>query len=269
MTEFATEHFNHLSEVRGQAEGLRGRLKKILDRLQIIRIINLMGAVSSIHNAAMLSNNLAQTLGDATSTVITAVGRTTGFMSAEESIDVNQILGETFNDFMKASLGETVWNGTKASWKKANRILSAASQIMFTIRSINDSRREMLEWIGENTGKIGNALKKFGVVGEGAYKWMPEKFNIQTRFEQRITKFREGTETIDDAASSIESVASEVVNVHDEVAELKKGREDFEKLLKEATGKDRPDNDPAKDAAAAAKAASPAKDPTPADMEPN
>ena len=189
-------------------------------------------------------------------------------MSAEESIDVNQIIGETFNDFMESALGESVWNGTKANWKKANRILSAASQIMHTIRSINDSRREMLEWIGENTGKIGNALKRFGVVGEGAYKWMPEKFNIQTKFEQRITKFREGTENIDDAASSIESVASEVVNVQDEIAELTKQRDDFDKLLKEALPKDRLDNDATKAAADTAKSTSQAQTPTPSDMEP-
>ena len=97
---------------------------------------------------------------------------------------------------------------------------------------------------------------------------MPEKFNIQTRFEQRITKFREGTETIDDAASSIESVASEVVNVQDEVAELKKQREDFEKLVKEALPKDRPDNDAVKGAADTAKSTSQAQTPTPSDMEP-
>jgi hypothetical protein len=268
MTEFATEHFNHLSEIRGQADGLRGRIKKVLDRLQIMRILNLMSTIASLHNAAMLSRNLGQTLGDATSTVITAVGRTTGFMSAEESIDVNQIIGEAFDDYMKSALGETVWNGTKESWKKANRILSAASQIMWTIRSINDSRREMLEWIGENTGKIGNALKKYGVVGERAYNWMPEKFNLQTRWEQRITKFREGTENIDDAASSLESVASETINIQDEFLQLKEQRETFENLLTTAETKARPDNTPAKTVADTAKSISQGLDLTPADMEP-
>ena len=97
---------------------------------------------------------------------------------------------------------------------------------------------------------------------------MPEKFNIQTKFEQRITKFREGTENIDDAASSIESVASEVVNVQDEIAELTKQRDDFDKLLKEALPKDRLDNDATKAAADTAKSTSQAQTPTPSDMEP-
>jgi cell division protein ZapA (FtsZ GTPase activity inhibitor) len=242
--------------------------KSILERLQIVRLMQLMNTIASLHNAAMLSRNLGQTLGEATSTVITAIGRATGFMSSEQSIDVNQLIGEAFNDFMKSAIGEEAWNGTKASFNRANRILSSASQIMSTLRGINDSRREILEWIGENTGKIGNALKRFGVVGESAYSWMPERFNIQTRFEQRITRVREGVDTLDDAASSLSSVASETVNIMDEYQQLVEQRQQFEQLITSAETKVRSDNTPIKSADDLAKSLSQAIQPTAAEMEP-
>jgi hypothetical protein len=267
MSEFATEHFNHLSEVRGQAEGLRGRLKKILDRLQIMRIMNLMGTVASLHNAAMLSRNLGETLGEATGTVITAIGRATGLMSAEESIDVNQILGETFNDFMKASLGESVWNGTKENWKRANRILSSASNIVYTMRSMADSARSIAEFTAENTGRIGNALKKWGVVGERAYPWMSERVTARTAFQKKIDDFREGVDSLEDAASALSSVAGETVSIQDEAIQLKTQWDTFNTNVAGAPPKVVPNNAPVKSVADTAKAVSVGLEPSAIDLE--
>lgn len=249
-----------LARIEGQADGLRGRVKRILDRLQIMRILNLMGAIASIHNAAMLSRNLGETLGEATSSVLNAIGRTTGFMSAEESIDVNQILGESFNGFMESTLGSEVWAGTKANWNRANRILSSASQIVWSIRSIADSQRAITEWIAENTGKIGNALKRFGVVGENAYGWMPEKVTARTPFQKKIDDFREGVDNLEDAASSLSSVAGEVISIQDEKQQLKQQWEEFNKVVKEGQPKTQIENDATKATATQSKTASQAKD---------
>jgi hypothetical protein len=257
--------FDHVSELRGQSDG---QFKRILNRLQIVRILNVMSTIATLHNAAMLSRNLADTLGDATSTVITAIGRATGTLSEEDSIDVNELVGGAFNDFMESALGEDVWNGTKATWLKANRVLSSASNIITSIRSIADSQRAITEWTAENTGKIGNALKKWGVVGEKAYSWMPEKVTARTGFQKKIDDFRNGVENLDDAASSLSSVASEVVNIQDEAKQIKEQWTEFDKNVKEATTAVRPDNDPIKAAAAAAKAASPGKLTGITDIEP-
>jgi hypothetical protein len=254
--------FDHVSELRGQSDG---QFKRILNRLQIVRILNIMSTIATLHNAAMLSRNLADTLGDATSTVITAIGRATGTLTAEDSIDVNEIIGSTFNEFMKGALGEEVWNGTKASWLKANRVLSSASNIITSIRSIADSQRAITEWTAENTGKIGNALKKWGVVGEKSYGWMPEKVTARTAFQKKIDDVRNGIDNLDDAASSLTSAASEVINIQDETKQITDQWKEFDKNLKEATTSIRPENDPVKVAAAAAKAASGGKPVGPTD----
>lgn len=260
MTDFAQIQMQHLSEVRGQADGLRGRFKKVLDRLQIVRIMNLMSTVASLHNAAMLSRNLGQTLGDATSSIITAIGRVTGVMSPEESIDVNQLVGEAFNDLMKSALGEEVWTGTKASWNRANRILTAASSIVYSLRGMADSARSIAEFTANNTGRIGNALKKWGVVGENAYPWMSTNVTARTAFQAKMDKFREGVDSLDDAASSLSSVAGESISIQDEAIQIKEQWKTLDKSVKEAEGKIPPDNDPTKAAATAAKAVSPGKE---------
>jgi flagellin-like hook-associated protein FlgL len=257
--------FDHVSELRGQSDG---QFKRILNRLQIVRILNIMGTIATLHNAAMLSRNLADTLGDATSTVITAIGRATGTLTEEDNIDVNELVGGAFNDLMKGALGEEVWNGTKSTWLKANRVLSSASSIVTTIRSIGDSQRAVAEWTAENTGKIGNALKKWGVVGEKAYGWMPEKVTAKTAFQKKIDDFRGGVENLDEAASSLSSVASEVVNIQDEAKQIKEQWTEFDKNVKEAKSAIRPDNDAVKAVATAAKTASTGKLTGPADTSP-
>jgi hypothetical protein len=257
--------FDHVSELRGQSDG---QFKRILNRLQIVRILNIMSTIATLHNAAMLSRNLADTLGDATSTVITAIGRATGTLTEEDSIDVNEIIGSTFNEFMKGALGEEVWNGTKASWLKANRVISSASNIITSVRSMADSQRAITEWTAENTGKIGNALKKWGVVGEKAYGWMPEKVTSRTAFQKKIDDFRTGVDNLDDAASSLTSVASEVVNIQDEAKQIKDQWTEFDKNIKEATAAVRPDNTAVKAASVAAKAASTGKLTGPTDTAP-
>ena len=256
-----------LAKIQGQTDGLRGRIKSVLDRLQVVRILNIMSTIASLHNAAMLSRNLAQTLGDATSTMITAIGRITGVMSPEESIDVNQLIGEAFNDFMKSALGEDVWNGTKENWTKANRILTSASQIVWTIRNIGDSARAIGEWTAENTGKIGNALKKWGVVGERAYPYMAENVTARTAFQKRLDDFRAGVDNLEDAASSLQSVAGESISIMDEAQQLKTQWDEFGNHVKAAEPKQRDDNNPVKNSVTASKTASEAKDVVSSDLE--
>ncbi|OUC15640.1 MAG: hypothetical protein B0A82_05805 [Alkalinema sp. CACIAM 70d] len=259
MTDFAALHFSQIADIKAGVDRLEksARIRGILQTVELI---------TTLHNAAMLSRNLASTLGDATSTVLTAVGRLTGFVDAEQAIDVNQILQETTDEFMKRALGDDVWNGTKQNWIKANRIISTASNIVWSVRSMADSAQQIAEWTAENTGRIGNALKRFGVVGERAYPWMAERVNAQTVWQQKFQRVRDNLENLDDAASSLTSVAGEVINIQDEFQQLNQQKADFQKALEDAQPKPPTENKPNKDAADATKAASAGKDITDTDL---
>ena len=105
-----------------------------------------MNTVLLLHNAAMLSRNLGSTLGDLTSQALATIG----IKDSEDSpIDVNEILGKQANNFMSSILGAEVWAGTKTSWNKANSIIASATNLMYTVRSMFDSTREILEWTAE------------------------------------------------------------------------------------------------------------------------
>ncbi|MGL4640374.1 MAG: hypothetical protein ACRCVX_11700, partial [Shewanella sp.] len=185
-----------LGPVISGVDGISGFLKRAYEATHIDKALNAMNTVLLIHNAAMLSRNLGSTLGDLTSQALATIG----IKDAEGSpIDINKEIGQQVNTFMENLVGAEVWKGTKTSWNKASSIISSATNIMYTVRSMFDSGREILEWTAENTGKIGNALKKYRIVGEDAYKWMPERVTVQNAFTRRIDRIREGTDSLDDA----------------------------------------------------------------------
>ncbi|MGG6266300.1 hypothetical protein ACQ4M3_08870 [Leptolyngbya sp. AN03gr2] len=261
MEQFARMMGNRTADIRsrfGLAE-LRARLAQMM---------NIINTAATLHNAAMLSTNLAQTLGDLVTQSFQTFGPMFGVdQSVAETFDANEVLGKAFNETMEKAIGKDAWNGTKTAWLKLNRIVTTASNIVWTVRSMGDSAREIAEWTAENTGKIGNALKRFRVVGENAYSWMPERVTAQNRWQQRIQRLMEGTENIDDAASSLTGVVGEVRSITEELNELKEQKQSFDKAVKEATPNNRPDNDATKKAADQSDQAS--KSPTlqPADRE--
>ena len=262
MTDFAQLHFAQLADIKEGIDKLQksSRLQKVL---QVIDVI------TTAHNAAMLSRNVAQTVGDAASTGINFIGQIAGVIDPEQPIDISGTLGMEFDKGMEGILGKDVWDGTKSTWLKANRIINSATNIVWTIRSMGDSAQQIAEWTAENTGRIGNALKRYGVVGERAYPWMAERVNSQTVWQKKFERFRQGIEGIDDAASSINSVAGEGINIQSEWKQLGDQRDEFIKNLSEATPKAATENKPNKDTADASKAVSAGKDVTASDLEAN
>lgn len=215
-------------------------IRKGVDKVQkttlIIRVLNTLSTIASVHNMIMLSRNLATTAGDATSAVINAIGRISGVIDKDqELIDVNEIVGKEFNKFMEEALGKELWTGTKITWKKYSSIYSSASMMLMNVRSMMDSARSIAEWTAQNTGRIGNALKRFGVVGDNAYPWMSESVGSKNKFDVALDKYRMGVENMDDKFSSIESVAGESLDIKEESENLKEQKENFDKQLKEAT----------------------------------
>jgi hypothetical protein len=183
--------------------------------------------------------------------------QTIGIKDEEDNaIDVGAILGKTIENAVKSVVGEEVYSGTKTAWNKLNRIVSTASQLMWTIRGIADSSKEVAEWTAENTGKIGNALKKWGVVGENAYGWMPEKMTQQGRWFARVERYRQNVDGLDDAASSLQGVLSEVREIQEEAGELREQKDKFDAAIKDALPNQREENTATKDAATTSKSAS-------------
>lgn len=237
---------NTQTKVNEVANNLKERFDKLSKRLKLPEIINALTLIVALHNAAMLSRNLLETLGDLISTGLAVIG-----LKDEENnpIDINGVLGKAANDFISSILGEQVWKNLQAKFQAANRSYQSASNILWNVRSMFASTRELIEWTGENTGKIGNALKKSGVVFENSYNWMPENLRAGRGILDRIDR-------LDDTASSLSSVVGEVANIQQEADQMKKNKEEFDKAMKELGPKPQTDNAPVKTAVTAGKAAS-------------
>lgn len=232
--------------IGGKLQAMQQFAEKAWRATRLDKVMNALTLITVLHNAAMLSTSLFSSLGDVTSTALQAIG-----IKDEEGnpLDVNELLTKTADEFASSLLGEEIWKGTKQTWHKLNRIVTTASNLIWTVRSIADSAREVAEWTAENTGKIGNALKRWRVVSEKAYGWMPEQVNSGTALQRRWDRIRNGAENLDDAASSLQGVLSEVTNVQQEFQELTEQRQAFSQALENATPKPRPENTPVKTAA--------------------
>ena len=195
-------------------------------RLQ--KVINLLTLVSVMHNAAMLSRDVGETIGELASNMLATVG-----IKDEEGnpLHINFLLGTSVRNFVQTIVGEQVYNDVSKAWHKANRIISSAAIIVYTVRGLHDTSKDVMEWTAENTGKIGNALKRWGVVGEKAYPWMSERVKAQDAYRRKLERVTSGLENIEDAASSLSQVTGDVREIQEEFTELKEQRDSFTELI--------------------------------------
>lgn len=205
------------------------------------KVINLLTLITVLHNASMISRDIGETLGYVVSNALAAIG-----VKDEDgnALDINNIIGSSVTDFIKSVVGEDVYDDTRTAWQKANRVLQAGSNIVWTLRSINDTTQDVLEWTAENTGKIGNALKKYGVVGDRAYPWMSERVKAQDFYRRRFSRVFDGLESAENTASSLAVVTSDVREIQEEISELGDARTRFTDAVSAFGPEDTPGLDP-------------------------
>jgi hypothetical protein len=219
----------------GQLEGgLAGKLTRLSQWLRLGQIMSVLNFAATLHNAYMLSNALTQTFFSMMSNVLAAAG-----IKDDEGnpYDVGSLVGQSIEAFAQTILGVETVDGIKAEWKKFNRIYQAAANIVFSLQSIGYSILEALEVVGSYVGKIGNAMKKFGVVTERAFGWMNPAPNFQNRFFTSIQNVTEFVEAID-------SVAGEVQNIQETAIQLGQQRDALQQGIQEVVGDPPPETAP-------------------------
>ncbi|MEL7354074.1 MAG: hypothetical protein AAFN38_21810 [Cyanobacteria bacterium J06560_5] len=217
-----------LGAVLAQLLKMQQFAEKAWEATRLQKLINLLTLISVLHNAAMLSRNVGETIGDLTSQMLAVVG-----INDENGspLDINELVSGSVESFVQSVVGEEVYNDVSTRWHKASRIVSSAAMIAYTVRNINDTTKDVLEWTAENTGKIGNALKRWGVVGERAYPWMSERVRAQDAYRNKFRRVTEGLEQLEDTASSLSQVTGDVREIQEEFTELGEQRAAFQDLV--------------------------------------
>ncbi|MEH2377609.1 MAG: hypothetical protein V7K27_01710 [Nostoc sp.] len=208
--------------------GLSATFTRLWQTMQVDRIINILTLITTFHNGLMLSNNLGQTLFAAIDNISQAVGFKWKNEKGEES-GFGSIASEWTANFFKSIFGEENYTELVAEYKKANRIYQATANIFNALQSIGYSILSALEVVGSYVALIGNALRKWGEVGESAYKW----FNPQPNFHNKFFTTLEGATNV---VSQIDQVASEVVSVEQNVAQIGELKNEIGKSIGEEDG---------------------------------
>ena len=210
--------------------GLSGAFNALFSNSQIDRIFTIANFVTNLHNAVMLSNNAVATLG----ATIDAAANLVGLQIKNEE-GKPQSLSNLFKTTIKNGLASVLGSGFLLflvnTFNKANRIYQSATNMLTEVQGMFDSARQIGELTANNTGKIGNALKKAGAVYEDAYKWMSEKNTAASAKQKKWDAIIEGINEAEEKFSNLNSIVSQVQDIKESVKNLQTTREDFKKLL--------------------------------------
>lgn len=227
-------------------DGVKTFLEKAARAARLDKVYNLLTFLTVIHNASMLSNSVATTLMDSLSLGLA----TFGIKDENESpIDIQQIINKSVEDTVKGVIGTANYNTLSERWKSAVRVYQAGANMLYQVRSLWDSARSLNELTGANVGRIGNALRRDGVVAENAYPAMPDNPMMVNSAMTRL-------QNLEEAASHLSSITSETYGITETVAQIKKDQDDFKKLVKESPITNGTPNDAQKAKDDAAKSAS-------------
>ncbi|MEH2211900.1 hypothetical protein [Nostoc sp.] len=215
--------------------GLSGTFTRLWQTLQIDRILNILILITTFHNAAMLSNNIVQTLFSGIDNLGQAVGFKWKNEKGEES-GFGGIISQWTGNFFKSIFGETTLQNINTTWNAANRTYQSVTNALWNIQGMFDSMRSITELIVNNTGKIGNALKRGGAIFEDAFSDMSERTTARTAQQAKWDAVLENAQPIENAVSAFSQVTGDIVSIGDNFNQLKDQKKEFEDSKK--TGED-------------------------------
>ncbi|MCC5626854.1 hypothetical protein LC613_01065 [Nostoc sphaeroides CHAB 2801] len=191
--------------------GISGLVTRIAQNTYVEKTLAVLTFAATIHNAFMLSNNLAQTLG-------TVIDQCVSFIVPKgidgQSITIGDSLGKLAHQIIADTIGEANYKKISEEWALANRIYQATANVFNTVGNAVATISSGMEVIGGNVGKIGNALKIWGVLGEKAYGWMNPQPNLHGRFFNYMTGATDALNTINAVVAVPLAVAVAVTEVN-------------------------------------------------------
>ncbi|MDZ8023586.1 MAG: hypothetical protein RMX97_02655 [Nostoc sp. DedQUE11] len=203
--------------------GIGGKLTRFSQWLQLDRALNLLIFAATVHNAFQLTNDIGMTLGSAFSNILQVIGIKD---DSGNAVDVGQIINSTVENLVKAIVGEQNYTTISTAWAKANRIYQSTTNAINSFTNIGHTILDGLENLGSMEGKIGNALRAWGAVGEKAYEW----FNPNPNYHSRILRFFQNSQQ---GASTILQVTQVPIDVTEALTEFSESTTEMVKAIKE------------------------------------
>jgi hypothetical protein len=219
--------------VLGGINSMQDWLGKFAKSLYLDKIYNGLTLLVTLHNAAMLSRNLAETIGFFIDSGLQALNLK---KEDETPLDLGAQLGKTIENFIRDIVGNDIYNSLSTNWKKLSAIYTSAVNILDSMTAMLAGLAESMEIIGNYTGKIGNALKKGGVVLENSYNWMDDNLRLKTGRFAGIQKVVDGINNAEDVVNNLTEVTDSINESQELVNEIKKEWTDIKGRVSEGEG---------------------------------
>lgn len=199
---------------------LKDKFDKLWKTFRLDRIISALTLAASIHNAAMLSRDLGETLVETLESILTAIqGWMPDFLKNPdgEGFDLDELFRAKIEIFLIGLLGADNYVELKATWIRANRILSSAANMLNSVRSMFSAAFEGINTIANWVALGFNGIQQEGLVSDKTWPWMRENNNFRPN---AISRFTDRLENAEDAVSTIQSLAGQSIEFTSEAKEL-------------------------------------------------
>ncbi|MDZ8067773.1 MAG: hypothetical protein RMY64_19475 [Nostoc sp. DedQUE08] len=199
--------------------GISGLVTAVAENTYIEKALAVLTFATTVHNALMLSSNLGQTL-------FMIIDQVTAFILPKgldgTPISISNVLGKAVHEVIVSTVGEATAAQIQQKWDQANRIYQAALNIHNQVLGLGGILTAGLEVIGGNVGKIGNALRKGGVLLENAYSYMNPQPNLKGKFFNQMNLVGENLQAIALVTAIPIALAAAKDGVDSSVADLKR-----------------------------------------------
>lgn len=208
--------------------GLSQFIKTIAENTYLEKALSVLTFAATMHNALMLSNNVGQTL-------ISIIDQVTAFLLPKgvdgTPINFSESLGKTVKLVIESAIGEENYRELSEDWAKANRIYQATCNVFNQVTQLGGLITTGLEVVGGNVGKIGNALRKGGVLLENAYQYMNPQPNLQGKFFSFMN-------TANEKLSSIATVVAITIAFKEVIGGINLSRAELSREISQTDPKD-------------------------------
>ena len=180
------------------------------------KTINAINNILLLHNAALLSQNIKQTVPEI-ATLAGASINVTDYLG--NSLAINTELEETIEPIPESIAKTETPLPLQQKFTNYSQIIQSANGAIFAVENAKQSSLEGLEIIGGWTAIIGNSLQQQGVLEENSFSWMMENLKLKTPLKSLIGQYQVSPETINEI-TSLASIGAEVIeNANQAIAE--------------------------------------------------
>ncbi|MFB2921189.1 hypothetical protein ACE1CB_22355 [Aerosakkonema sp. BLCC-F2] len=218
--------------INGGFNQLKNQGRKIASMINVGKIMDAVTLIVTLHNAAMLSRNIGVTLMQVTDNGINAVLNAFGIKGIDdEGVNTAKSVKDLLDSWGKQIFGVTAWTQIKAKWAAYNTIVSSANTLFWSVRDFANTTNEIASIAAENSGKVGNSLRKSGVL-EDRGPLLPEKVNRETAIQKKLQDIQNLSSVFLDITENILESQEALKEIQDN---NKKFKEDLDKGVKTLT----------------------------------